>query len=334
MRKALSRESASWRRRWGFTLIELLVVIVIIGIIAAMTTVALNGVRAKARDTKRIADIRNLQSALDAYKNDNNVYPLTATVTSSQPLVANGQTYMAKVPTAPTNTGTDVYTYTSTDGTTYSIAYNLEKGVQDTGSGDLIALPGQIATAPPPPPPHVYVLRETGPAGGLIFYDDETDGVDNIAGFRYLEVAPATSEWTSKAWGCYGTALQGADGTAVGTGIQNTADIINPITGCATAGIAAKLADGLSITYSGTSYGDWFLPSKDELNLMWINLWRGTNDSNGVASYTPVGSFVYNYYWTSSENNGNEAWPQHFMNGNQYPYNKWGIWYVRAIRAF
>lgn len=136
--------------RRAFTLIELLVVIVIIGIIAAMTTVALNGVRAKARDTKRIADIRNLQSALEIYKNDNGVYPTYAT--SGTALVANGQTYLAKVPTAPTNTGSDVYTYTSTTGgTSYSIAYNLEKGVENTGSGSLLALPGQIAIAAPAP---------------------------------------------------------------------------------------------------------------------------------------------------------------------------------------
>ncbi len=144
MRKSLSCVASA---KWGFTLIELLVVIVIIGIIASLTFVALNGVRAKARDTKRIADIRNLQSALDIYKSDNDeMYPQYAT--SGTALVGpSGQTYMAKIPTAPTNTGLDVYTYTSTaDNTSYSIGYYLSSPIESGGpSGTVAATPGNNA---------------------------------------------------------------------------------------------------------------------------------------------------------------------------------------------
>ncbi len=297
----------------AFTLIELLVVIVIIGIIASLTFVALNSVRAKARDTKRIADIRNLQSALEIYKNDNGVYPTYAT--SGTALVANGQTYMAKIPTAPTNTGYDVYTYTSTDGTTYSIAYNLEKGVQDTGSGNLIALPGQVATVAPAP--IVYALRDTGPGGGLIFYDKGS--YSGSPSWRYLEAAPNTpnaGEWSSKAWGCSGALISGSDGTAIGDGKQNTADIK---AGCATAGTPAKLTD--SLVLNGLS--GWFLPSKDELALMRTNLYL-----------LSVGDFTTGYYWSSSEYSNNNAYNLNFSSGTSFFTNKDTTYYVRAVRAF
>jgi hypothetical protein len=71
-------------------------------------------------------------------------------------------------------------------------------------------------------------------------------------------------------------------------------------------------------------YSDWFLPSKDELNLMYTNL--------KVAG---VGGFVANGYWSSSEDNAHSAWGQRF---GTYVYQpgvpKYNEGRVRAVRAF
>ena len=156
-----------------------------------------------------------------------------------------------------------------------------------------------------------YVLLDTGPAGGYIFYDK---GYYSY-GWRYLEAAPSDQS-PSAEWGCYGVSISGADGITVGTGEQNTIDIE---AGCATIGTAADICANLSLG----GYSDWFLPSKDELNLMYTNL--------KVAG---VGGFAEDYYWSSSESNANFAWIQDFFSGGQYSTLKSSPLRVRAVRAF
>jgi len=157
----------------------------------------------------------------------------------------------------------------------------------------------------------LYALRDTGPAVGLIFYVKEGGYSD---GWMYLEAAP--SDQSEGTWGCSGTLISGADGTAVGTGEQNTIDIEN---GCTTAGTAADICANLSL--GGET--DWFLPSKDELNLMYENL-----------KVFGVGGFVNGYYWSSSELDAGAAWDQYFTNSTQDYGNKDGNERVRAVRAF
>jgi len=137
-----------------------------------------------------------------------------------------------------------------------------------------------------------YVLRDTGPAGGYIFYDKGyySDG------WRYLEAAPSDQSTGAK-WGCGGPLISGADGTAVGTGEQNTIDIE---AGCITPGTAADICANFSLG----GYSDWFLPSKDELNLMYENL-----------KVHEVGGFVDDSYWSSSKLTSITAWGQYFSNG-------------------
>ncbi|MBU0750046.1 prepilin-type N-terminal cleavage/methylation domain-containing protein, partial [Patescibacteria group bacterium] len=62
----------------GFTLIELLVVIAIIGILSSVVLVSLSTARAKANDSRRLSDMKELRSALELYYTDNNAYPSTS----------------------------------------------------------------------------------------------------------------------------------------------------------------------------------------------------------------------------------------------------------------
>lgn len=146
--------------------------------------------------------------------------------------------------------------------------------------------------------------------GGHIFYLNESNGTGLLA---------ATALTARGEWGCFQSQINGADGTAIGTGAQNTIDII---AGCAQAGIAARLCDQMDL--NGKT--DWFMPSKDELNLMHKNL-----HLNGFGGFTAGVQ-----YWSSSESNmNNRAWFQVFDNfGSQFEGPKEFSRNVHPIRAF
>lgn len=98
------------KKEQGFTLIELLVVIAIIGILAGMVLVSMGGARSKARDARRLSDMRQLISAQEMYYGDNDVYLTSATMTTSigtyltaVPRDPGSNTYMALNNTAASN---------------------------------------------------------------------------------------------------------------------------------------------------------------------------------------------------------------------------------------
>lgn len=152
--------------RRGFTLIELLVVISIIGILSTLSIVSLNSARQKARDAKRISDLRQLHTALEIRFADVSNYPSTTgavnlgTGTSlcldEDGLMATcdpgGTTYMGLVPAAPTTPAGDVYSYCSTtnaapttcsaSGEYYKILFELEGSTGGLGFGPHTLTPG------------------------------------------------------------------------------------------------------------------------------------------------------------------------------------------------
>ncbi len=143
----------------GFTLVELLVVIAIIGLLSTLAVVSLGSARSKARDARRISDIKQVQSALELYFADQGAYPVQAAPAlvlggaSSNMLTSAGfedgasptpgaTVYMGQVPAnfaTPVTTG---YDYLS-DGQTYTVAFELEGNVSGL-SGVLTASPTGI----------------------------------------------------------------------------------------------------------------------------------------------------------------------------------------------
>ena len=111
----------------GFTLIELLVVIAIIGILATIVLVSLNTARSKARDTRRVSDLRQIALALEMYYDDNSTYPVVATcVNGNIPAALATSGYIGAVPEDPG--ATDTYAYLGT-ATTYTLKAVLENTV-------------------------------------------------------------------------------------------------------------------------------------------------------------------------------------------------------------
>ncbi len=110
----------------GFTLIELLIVVAIIGVLATLLMANFVGVRQRARDAQRKSDLKQMQSALEMYRSDQNAYPTNAQWPLCGTALSFGTvTYMTKVPCDPLSGW--VYTYNNT-GSTYTIVACLENG--------------------------------------------------------------------------------------------------------------------------------------------------------------------------------------------------------------
>lgn len=181
-----------------------------------------------------------------------------------------------------------------TIGTTYHYRIKAENSVGTTYGNDMT---------------FTYLYFGANYQGGLIFYIDET-------GMHGLVCAP-TDQSTGAEWGCNGTTITGADGYDVGTGYQNTLDIIN---GCSTPGTAARICYDLTLN----GYDDWYLPSYSELGLVLQNIKKA-----GLGDFTEAN------YWCSTEfNNMNAyAWEFTFI-ATPYEYGKAVLERVRAIRSF
>lgn len=204
--------------------------------------------------------------------------------------------------------------------------HNVSKYKINAISGGLTATGGLPATAGTGPQSIVtmgelidvavqkkFKIGDTGPAGGIVFYV-------TALGDHGLESAPADlNGGAGVAWGCGGVEITGADNLTIGGGAQNTADIL---AGCSDIFIAARIADA----YSLNGFDDWFLPSIDELKVLF-------------AQKDVVGGFANDFYLSSTEDNSTTARVQNFLDGSNpnllissgknYNGNK-----VRAVRIF
>ena len=113
----------------GFTLIELLVVIAIIALLASIILASLNTARSKSRDARRVADLKEIQLALELYYNDNGKYP------TSLSLLPTGN-YISVVPTDPGSALGYAYDAigSSASCTSYHLGAKLENNTQTAGS--------------------------------------------------------------------------------------------------------------------------------------------------------------------------------------------------------
>ena len=148
-------------------------------------------------------------------------------------------------------------------------------------------------------------------AGGIVFYVDGSGNHGLIA---------ASSDQGSFEWGCQGTLINSTAST-FGAGQSNTNAIIGL---CTTTTNAASICSNLV----SNGYSDWYLPSKNELEVMYINR-------------SIIGGFSTYYYWSSTEFNGNVApgpgtyaYQKYFLNGSSNYDYKMNSFKVRAIRSF
>lgn len=146
--------------------------------------------------------------------------------------------------------------------------------------------------------------------GGIVFWLDES-------GHNGLVVSTSDlNGGTEIRWHNGSYILTNANKDGIYAGKYNTERII-AVQGAGN--YAAKLCDD----YTGGDYGDWYLPSNYELNLIYTNLHK-----NGV------GAFTNNYYWSSTEDDLDNAWNQDFLDGDQASDGKYWTNKVRAVRAF
>lgn len=240
-------------QKTGFTLIELLVVIAIIGILATLAVVSLQQARKNARDVKRVADIKQMQTALELYFNDQGYYPASTSVTSS---ISYGSfVYMATLPKAPLpadgNCSSDsnqyVYSEQGADNGSYSISFCLGSKTGSLEGESKCAFPGGVYnfSCIGGGGNEVEFIKGNIYQGGVIFY------LDSDWGLVISGVDQSSSKFSD---------VGGQAGTdySIGSGENNTLAILTQPGHSIS---AAKICNDLF--FGG--YDDWFLPSRDEL---------------------------------------------------------------------
>jgi Protein of unknown function (DUF1566) len=164
-----------------------------------------------------------------------------------------------------------------------------------------------------PPAAATYTIGQAA-LGGTIAYILQSGDPGYSPSVQHGLVATVADVSSGARWGCIGTLLSGANGAAIGTGNQNTIDIVAQ---CAEPNIAARLCSDL--TEGG--YSDWYLPSVNELKKLYTNK-------------TAIGGFAINSYWSSTQDTANQGLTVFFIDGSDVSSLKNNSKPVRAIRSF
>lgn len=153
-----------------------------------------------------------------------------------------------------------------------------------------------------------YEIGEVGPAGGIVFYDKG----DYSLGWRYIEAANTDLDFFE--WGCFGSFINNTNSTQIGYGFFNSVSISNYhdnlINYYNNPSVCNSLNNGTVVAKEGLLFeqnnnSDWFLPSLEELDLMYQNLYLNN-----------LGNFSSSNYWSSTQIDGENAMTIDFTNGN------------------
>ncbi len=152
--------------------------------------------------------------------------------------------------------------------------------------------------------------------GGKVAYILQSGDPGYVAGQQHGLIAAAADQSSAIQWYNGVDSVTGATGTALGTGLANTNTII-----AVQGATATSYAAGLARAYNGGGHTDWYLPSQDELNKLYLNR-------------VVIGGFAAALYWSSSEGGADYSLYQDFSNGDQGGAFKSSTISVRAVRAF
>jgi general secretion pathway protein G len=326
--------------RKAFTLIELLVVIAIIGVITTIAVVSIGDARAKSRDAKRVADVKQIQTALELFRGDANRYPTSVEFVAGEDLVYNNgisTTTYIKIPEAPTpadgicSDNYNSYAYQSIDGgTNYRVSFCLGGRVGTLEGGryvaDLDGFTVWTASSCNDVREECDIACPVGSVcggGTLISVSPNliaAPSMNSESGCVNGEDCTGLEDNTTYVWG-----PSTSNGLAVSTtdGISNVEAIRTYAGGSLSTYLALKVCDDLN-TSELFGFSDWYLPAQDEMFIL------GALFTSGLVP-GESGSTVY---WTSSETL--DFWSGYSMvyahnSGRQYPSS---AYYVRCVRRF
>jgi prepilin-type N-terminal cleavage/methylation domain-containing protein len=301
------------RNNKGFTLLEILLVTGIIGILSAIVIIAINPGRAlaRSRDLQRKVGITEINKGLNQYYIDNGYYPSTITPELKSICVTGSSatstgidcagkidlsmlvpTYLPSIPVDPTGVG-------------YKVGFNSSRRVM------LVASLTELG------PPYIAIGTSTYAAD--ICDGTPTIGTTCLDGTIYVTTTLRTtpSDAGAKAWA----------GEYVVTGATDLADGRNNVTALKLLSPDLSLYPAAKACEDSTANGkdDWYLPAKDELNILYVNRFA-------IGNFDTSGTWPVSIYRSSTEKDDYIAWYQRFDDG-YHGYNlKSSALIVRCVR--